>query len=165
MNVIQVQPNCKKNVNSGSMVVAGGAVDSVYPIGSLYLAITEDEICPLEKVGLGKWELLDGGFCLQTVGNKQKVGDKVSAGLPNIKGNAGVHDDMTFGYPVGQVNSISGCFTVGQRPYNYDAYSTYSANYPARMLVLDASRSNSIYGNSDTVQPPAILVKAWKRVS
>jgi hypothetical protein len=32
-------------------------------------------------------------------------------------------------------------------------------------LGFDASRSNSIYGNADTVQPPAYLVNIWKRTA
>ena len=31
--------------------------------------------------------------------------------------------------------------------------------------VFDASNCNTIYGNSTTVQPPAIRVYGWRRVS
>ena len=42
------------------------------------------------------------------------------------------------------------------------SYVTRSAD---NFLRFDASRSSSIYGNSDTVQPPARIVNVWKRVS
>ena len=32
-------------------------------------------------------------------------------------------------------------------------------------VTFDASRYSSIYGSSNTVQPPAYMVKAWRRVS
>lgn len=32
-------------------------------------------------------------------------------------------------------------------------------------VKFDASKSSPIYGNSDTVQPPARIVNVWKRVS
>ena len=42
------------------------------------------------------------------------------------------------------------------------SYVTRSAD---NFLHFDASRSNPIYGRSDTVQPPARIVNVWKRVS
>ena len=75
----------------------------------------------------------------------QNLGMTVSAGLPNITGSAG--------YTV-RLTSASGAFDYG---------SGGSANQwgagdwgEVKPFTFNASRSNSIYGNSDTVQPEAI---------
>ena len=41
----------------------------------------------------------------------------------------------------------------------------FPGNKSALKAVLDASKSNNIYGNSSTVQPPAYKVHFWKRIS
>ena len=71
-----------------------------------------------------------------------------AAGLPNIVGLAG---GVLLGVP-----------------YNFEGalYSSVSSNTPIdsyqgtteRGIKLDASKSNSIYGNSITVQPPALIL-------
>ena len=78
-----------------------------------------------------------------------------SAGLPNIAGKAGF--DVGGGSQV-VYSKISGAF------YGSDWVSGYviatgreGSGYSA--VTLDASRSSSIYGNSDTVQPKAVTVK------
>ena len=76
------------------------------------------------------------------------LGDLVEAGLPNITarvGNGGTLQDGSV---------YSGAF------YNdgTNSGSFNSGSYAQRSLSFDASRSNSIYGNSTTVQPQAIKV-------
>lgn len=82
------------------------------------------------------------------------VGTVIEAGLPNITGQ------VTF------VNSDGvdqtkypdlGCFYWAIYNHNWKTSSTN--NGPAkRSLLFSASRSNSIYGGSDTVQPPALCL-------
>ena len=85
-------------------------------------------------------------------------GDNTSAkaaGLPNITGNIsnnsgyGLLDNRaTYGY------ITNGAFGKIQtnKTTNYQSASTSAACN----LEFDASRSNAIYGSSDTVQPPAL---------
>lgn len=47
----------------------------------------------------------------------------------------------------------------------YFAHCVYNDNGGTYSQSFDASRSNPIYGRSDTVQPPARIVNVWKRVS
>ena len=80
------------------------------------------------------------------------------AGLPNITGSTG----KTFtGNDTGLVAGGNGCF---------GATKTYNALYPVEIgngvysggsicISFDASYSNSIYGASTTVQPPAVTVR------
>ena len=79
-------------------------------------------------------------------GLRDSVGGYVEAGLPNITGeiNRAV---ITDGFSASGAFSLSG--SSGTVP-------GYNSGAPQRRLVaFDASRSSSIYGNSDTVQPPA----------
>lgn len=76
----------------------------------------------------------------------------LSAGLPNITG--------AFGTMWGRNSTRSGAL------YQYSSTSdkiggSTSASYFT--IGLDASKSNSIYGNSDTVQPPAIKVRVYTK--
>jgi len=77
----------------------------------------------------------------------------------------------TAGYISAGLPNITGSFNPGE--YNPQAsgafYSTwnrsreYSSEWQGHRIYLDASRSNSIYGNSTTVQPPSIKVRVVTR--
>ena len=77
----------------------------------------------------------------------------VEAGLPNLTGNSGI-GNWTMTAPSGVFDS--------KGPNSKTAYVD---NAYAGALDFDASRSNAIYGASDTVQPAAYYVYIWKRVS
>ena len=71
-----------------------------------------------------------------------------NAGLPNIAGSSSL-----LRYPV-LIGGGSGPFGTASGGYT-DAVPTTSATYGS-VITFDASHSNSIYGNSTTVQPPAL---------
>lgn len=74
------------------------------------------------------------------------VGTVKSAGLPNITGDF-TADDLA--------PSPNGAFyTISDGGVSGDGYSG-----GARLLGFNASRSSSIYGNSTTVQPPALTMR------
>lgn len=104
---------------------------------------------------------MTGRYVLQCSDDSHKAGTTVEAGLPNITGKATfLQTDGTneTDYP------DLGCFYWDI--YNYGRRMSPTNEGPAkRDLLFSASRSNSIYGNSDTVQPPARIVNVWKRVS
>lgn len=79
-------------------------------------------------------------------GIRDGVGRYVAPGLPNITGDVGPLDDAS------KNNGLHGTF-YNKGAYAYDASSTGSGN--GWILGFEASRSNSIYGASSTVQPPA----------
>ena len=69
------------------------------------------------------------------------------AGLPNITGKIYTsQDDISTG--------VNGAFTVTNEGTGH----THYAGGASRTINLDASQSNAIYGNSQTVQPPAITL-------
>lgn len=134
------------------------AIFRAHPIGSYYL--TEGTENPQDFIG-GGWQKLTGRYVLQCSDDSHEAGTTVEAGLPNIAGSATYvnSDDMDqTNYP------DTGCFYWGI--YNYNKTTNIINKGPAkRNLKFSASRSNSIYGRSDTVQPPARIVNVWKRVS
>lgn len=77
------------------------------------------------------------------------------AGLPNITGSYYGAGDRVF-----DSAQTSGAFKVGDTNYaRRDAGQESVQNYPA--LEFDASGSNSIYGQSNTVTPPHTTVFPW----
>ena len=78
----------------------------------------------------------------------------MEAGLPNITGSFARRDDAgVFG---GLVN-LTGAF-YGTSTKSWRTRCT-TGSYGNVYLNFDASRSNSIYGASSTVQPPALTVR------
>lgn len=77
------------------------------------------------------------------------VGDKKEAGLPNITGSFSAHN--------GDSAQSSGAIshTQGDQWVKYGA--TIRGGYTFN-FDLDASKSNAIYGASDIVQPPALIL-------
>ena len=126
-------------------------LQSIYPVGSLYIGTTDT--CPIANL-FGAWEKVSEGRVLQGIKGDQVAGETVEAGLPNITG--GYQHDGWSGY--GYYGAVTA--NVG-RPYT----GTGQGGTTSNGFKLDASKSSSIYGNSDTVQPPAYLVNIWKRTA
>ena len=127
-------------------------LQSIYPIGSLYIGVTET--CPIANL-FGTWEKVANGRVLQGVSGEQIAGETIEAGLPNITGSVSKSNSQDIG-------SVTGAFTrsgSGKYAGGADSGSGY------RTFEFDASLSNAIYGNSDTVQPPAYLVNIWRRTA
>lgn len=83
----------------------------------------------------------------QVTSSAVDVGQSVEAGLPNITGEFGA---VRWGSSIGNgafTNTGSGTAPISGGGGLQNTYGLYS---------LDASRSNAIYGNSDTVQPNAV---------
>lgn len=85
-------------------------------------------------------------------------GQYKGAGLPNITGStitAGRTDDSQgvaalYPYYPGSLRGVFATAPVGYKILMQDI-----------RLYVDASRSNAIYGNSSTVQPPAMTIKYY----
>ena len=91
------------------------------------------------------------GRFLQMVSADAVVGDMKDAGLPNITGKATsgfLWDDLVK--HEGALNVVTNTMISVQKGYP-------QAPDPLREINIDASRSSSIYGNSDTVQPPSLM--------
>lgn len=82
------------------------------------------------------------------VGYRDELGKYVEAGLPNIEGGFNPNTRGDF--------QLSGAFyDTGIAGYWYHEGGSWGQQTYSKVFGLDASRSNSIYGASDTVQAPA----------
>lgn len=124
-------------------------LEALYPVGSLYIGT--QSTCPLESLISGStWTLVATDRALWG-GDGTNANTTIEAGLPNITGKIGT---------IGIGGTINGAFyrdgsggqieNGGQNDYN---------------VSFNASRSSAIYGNSDTVQPPAYRVNVWRRTA
>ena len=84
--------------------------------------------------------------------NNGIVGEKLEAGLPNITGS---YDSWNNGFSAGLITEGAFKDTTQGR---YIAADIASLGFGIN-VQFNASLSNSIYGNSSTVQPPAVTVK------
>lgn len=83
---------------------------------------------------------------IQGTTSLSEVGNLVSAGLPNITAQW-----STTGY------ARDSMYNTGAVSFNYDARkSSDGQNSVAGLLTFNAALSSPVYGNSTTVQPPAI---------
>lgn len=139
------------------------------PIGSYFITETEDD--PNILFG-GGWQKLTGRYVLQCSDANHRAGTTVEAGLPNITGHFSTSDNVCLnGYADKDTPKVfgnnDGCFSFidgsgGRALVNVIQVGNYADN---RRVTFSASSSNNIYGNSDTVQPPARIANVWKRVS
>ena len=137
-------------LNSNSALAA-------YPVGSIYQST--DPTSPAALFG-GSWEEIASDRVLMGASSAHAAGTTVEAGLPNITGtaNGGVlsmstpSSDGAFGGKYYNTNNRHGGGDKG------DWFKTYNRTF-------DASKSNAIYGASNTVQPAAYYVYIWHRVA
>lgn len=128
-------------------------LNSIYPIGSIYLGI--QSICPMQTLMVGsEWELVSADRTLQGASNIHLAGSTIEAGLPNITGKFHIQK-------AGEVQDVEGAFTS----YTYGARNSASTASTGAMIEFDASRSNTIYGKSTTVQPSAYVINIWQRIA
>lgn len=92
------------------------------------------------------------GRFLQGIDTNTKVGDKFEAGLPNITGH------WSNGRGNWQARGYSGAIYQGGSVHTSQAGRYWGSDYTWDFL-FNASRVNSVYGKSNTVQPPAVVVK------
>ena len=144
-------------------------LQAVYPVGSVY--INTIDINPSTIFGFGTWERVAQKMTLWGASANGESGATKYAGLPNITGEVGYLKPMTSGSYYQGVNYKNGCFTKSKNitatpnTRKVVASDTSDDNNETGLVNFDASSSNSIYGKSTTVQPPALVVNIWKRVS
>ena len=127
-------------------------LDNLYPVGSIYQST--DPTSPAALFG-GTWQEIAQNRVLMGAGSGHAAGTTVEAGLPNITGSFVA--DVKKGE-----HKVSGAFTAGNVIASTGEYNSFSDVYK---FSLDASKSNAIYGRSNTVQPAAYYVHIWRRVA
>lgn len=134
-------------------------LNTVYPVGSIYLSL--QDISPSSFIGGSSWERLPEGKALWTASSGISITDDsvnlIGAGLPNITG----YFRNAQGY--GLYGNVGGAFSKDSSIV--PSFQAVESLTGSPQIDFSASRSSSIYGNSDTVQPPAYKVYAWKRIA
>lgn len=132
-----------------------------FPVGSIYQST--DPTSPAALFG-GTWEQIASERVLMGASSTHAAGTTVEAGLPNITGSLIETGSDISPFRGGKTSlKSSGALKFAEKTsswsgYNADSGSTYDISF-------DASRSNSIYGSSSTVQPAAYYVHIWHRVA
>lgn len=153
-------------VGSGLTVDADGTLSAdstlaAYPVGSIFQTVSTTS--PAALFG-GSWQEIAQNRVLMGASYAHAAGTTVEAGLPNITGSLSEAnaDSSPFRGSKASLKSSGALkfveINTSWGGYRNDSGSTYD-------VYFDASRSNSIYGRSATVQPAAYYVHIWKRVA
>ncbi len=151
-----------KNTISVDKVIWGQFLNKIYPVGSIYLSFnlsTADQVAT--ALGGGKWVRLDDNNTFWTASSNG--GKKISAGLPNITGTLTSADNVDHAFLADELASVTGAFSVTGAGTKYGMSESSSVKWGYSSLSFSAKSSNSIYGASSTVQPPAYRVYAFQR--
>lgn len=136
---------------------------TAYPVGSIFQTVSTTS--PAALFG-GIWQEIAQNRVLMGASYAHAAGTTVKAGLPNIAGSLSETSNNGKTSPFrGNKNAISsiGALAVTEVSSPFCGYAGYEGS--AYDISFDASRSNSIYGSSNTVQPPAYYVHIWRRVA
>ena len=140
---------------------------AAHPVGSIYQTISPEN--PAVTFGGGTWKKIAQDRVLMGASDTHLAGTTVEAGLPNIKGSFEARPHMSGNEFVG--GSITGgdCKLFAhsiQTSNNLNNSMTETGNaYKSDVVFFNASASNSIYGASTTVQPPAYFTYTWLRTA
>lgn len=154
--------------NAETHKIGVALLDAIYPVDAVYISVNNTS--PASLFG-GSWEALDEGYALWTTTTANTGGDTIAAGLPNIAG----YLDWIVSWTgiargafklVESNNGNSGTGDMVSREYTFNASDGECGTQKATSQnVGDINYANNVYGKSDTVQPPAIRVFVWKRIS
>lgn len=126
-------------------------VDLIYPVGSIITTVSDTAPIPF-----GTWKEVGQGRVLQGGTDGQIAGKTIEAGLPNIIGRV-------YSFTAGGAGQSSGALIQSWIESKNAPGGSPGNNWAS--ISMDASKSNSIYGGSKTVQPPAYLVHFWQRIA
>ena len=151
------------NVAEDGTISIDVSVDTVFPVGSIYLS--KNNTSPAELFG-GTWVKIAANRAIMGASSTHAAGTTVEAGLPNITGSLTPVGGDDVGSPFnGSASRVSatGSLTFTEKSATYGGYTKFSGSQYS--ILFDASRSNPIYGASDTVQPPALYINIWERLA
>jgi hypothetical protein len=135
-------------------------LSNLYPVGSIYIGT--QSTCPLTTLISGSaWVKVSEGRVLQGSDSGHNASTTIEAGLPNITGN--IWAGNTYGSSI--FTSSSGVFQNGSNTGWRTSTVQSTVSGASDTVTFDASRSSSIYGNSNTVQPSAYVVNIWQRTA
>ena len=161
--------------SNGKVIVTKGGgdstiinlIDTFYPIGTVYISADKTKTkADFPFMSYGTWEEAPANLCLQT-GAASEAGTQRSAGLPNITGDAYIRSGAnSYSNILASINNGAFSADIQSSTFAWENHVSVSAgSNKLDTLHFNASASNHIYGASDTVQPPAYMVRAWVRTA
>ena len=131
---------------------------TIYPVGAIFIGTTAT--CPMSAL-FGTWELVAEDRCLQGSSTNHSANTTVAAGLPNIEGvmNGVISSGAANGL------SCSGAFTLVSHTNTTVNFNADNSKRNNKVNFSATDGSSTIYGQSDTVQPPAYVVNVWRRTA
>lgn len=128
-----------------------------HPVGSAFFTIKDDD--PAELFG-GTQVKIAENRAIMGASRSHAAGTTAEAGLPNITGTGGFYENSS----VGDLGTrLTGAFYANVNDKTHTGSGSTDSDNPT--LDFDASRSNPIYGRSNTVQPPAYYMNIWLRTA
>lgn len=126
---------------------------AAHPVGSIYQTISPEN--PAVTFGGGTWEKIAQDRVLMGASSTHPAGTTAEAGLPDITAK------VTSQYGIFNSDSEGAFYFLEGAHFNYPTSGL--GGTLIHDLRFSTSRSNPIYGASDTVQPPAYFTYTWLR--
>ena len=140
----------------GTLHLAGGTAPDPYPVGIVISMVGDTS--PAALFG-GTWEQVASERVLMGASSTHAAGTTVKAGLPNITGSTGEFASSYSSSP----DRKNGALSYSGNGSSMHYYSSSGSGGYGYYIDFNASRSNAIYGRSNTVQPAAYYVHYWQR--
>lgn len=156
-------------VNNAQRALKALAAQREEDLARIKFWASDDPTSPASFIG-GTWERIKD-CTIWGASDTHPAGTTIEAGLPNIEGYAyarGTDTDSDVWQSVIFDDGAAGAFSVINDVSDYKSYyklKTENGENNSAKLVINASNSNSIYGASNTVQPPAYCMYIWRRVA
>ena len=133
-----------------------------HPVGSIYQST--DAASPAARFG-GTWEEIATNRVLMGASSSNAAGTTAEAGLPNITGSTGRFASAYDSHSSNAADRKQGALNYSGEAYNMGYYSSSGGAGYGYYINFNASKSNAIYGKSNTVQPAAYYVHIWRRIA
>jgi hypothetical protein len=153
-----------KQVNNAQKALKALAAQREKDLARIKFWASNDPTSPASFIG-GTWERIED-CTIWGASDTHPAGTTVEAGLPNITGNFTIRNVENPGnnfYTT--IPNSSGALYAETYDTQYSPMSITNSKTTGQIVKFLASRSNGIYGQSNTVQPPAYCMYIWRRVA
>lgn len=159
MQAVTYEAYSKNETDALISTALNNTLSALYPVGSIYIGT--QSTCPLATLINGStWVKVSEGRVLQGSDSNHNAGTTIEAGLPNH-----THDEyFVFTEGVRPLANKYNPNNIGGNAKGIAENITHTSNDTFGILQT-GNPSNSIYGNSNTVQPPAFVVNIWQRTA
>jgi hypothetical protein len=119
-------------------------LNTMYPLGSLYLAMKRMDKCPLELLGVGTWTRDAENRCLQGSSNATTPGTSIEPGLPNVEHT---HWISTYDDGLGHKITVN---SAGNHTHTRGSMNITGTTFGENKDLYDTSYSGAFYRGEET---------------